>query len=164
MCLLISRVLRLSPWQHPSIHPCLVSLLFIPSLYSTFLFLAAHWVIFFTLRNNIILPEAVCCCLPTPYFYAVLLELRYNVCMHTNFHCYNCYYGPVIGIFIDRVPEATCCCLQTYTSTVNDVLLVMYRMCLLAFIFTSADIRQLWVYLCYSLVVVYKLVMFMWCC
>ena len=24
MCLLISRILRLSPWQHPSIHPCLV--------------------------------------------------------------------------------------------------------------------------------------------
>ena len=41
-------------------------------------------------------------------------------------------------------------------------------MCIMAFIVTSADISQLWVYLCYLLmyslrlfVVVYKLVMFM---
>ena len=33
LVLLISRILRLSPWQHPS---CLVSFLFIPSLYSLF--------------------------------------------------------------------------------------------------------------------------------
>ena len=63
--------------------------------------------------------------------------------MYANFHCYNCEYGPVIGIFIDKLPEAMCCCLQTYT--VNDALLVMYCMCLLAVIVTSAYIRKLWV-------------------
>ena len=45
--------------------------------------------------------------------------------------------------YSDRLPEAICCCLQTYT--VNDVLLVMYCMCLPAFIVTSADKSQLWV-------------------
>ena len=66
--------------------------------------------------------------------------------------------------FKERLPEAICCCLQT--CNVDVVLLVMYY--ILAFIVTSADISQLWVYLCYLLiyclrlfVVVYKLVMFM---
>ena len=62
-----------------------------------------------------------------------------------------------------RLPEAICCCLQTYS--VNVVLLVMCCMCIPAFIVTSADISQLWVYLLiYFLrlgVVIYKLVMFM---
>ena len=90
------------------------------------------------------------------------------LCIYANFHCYtDCYYGPVIGIFIyfkDRMPEAICCCLQT--CSVNVVLLVMCCMCIPVFIVTSADISQLW-YLCYlliyclRLVVVYKLVMFM---
>ena len=68
--------------------------------------------------------------------------------------------------FKERLPEAICCCLQT--CNVDVVLLVMYCMYIPAFIVTSADISQLWVYLCYSLiyclrlfVVVYKLVMFM---
>ena len=84
---------------------------------------------------------------------------------------YTCYYGPVIGIFIhfkERWPEAICCCLQT--CNVDVVLLVMYCMYILTFIVTSADISLLWIYLCYLLiilyclrlfVVVYKLVMFM---
>ena len=66
----------------------------------------------------------------------------------------------------ERLPEAICCCLQT--CNVDVVLLVMYCMYILAFIVTSADISQLWVYLCYLqiyclrlFVVVYKLVMFM---
>ena len=66
--------------------------------------------------------------------------------------------------FKERLPEAICCCLQTCNV---DVVLVMYCMYIPAFIVTSADISQLWVYLCYSLiyclrlfVVVYKLVMF----
>ena len=66
--------------------------------------------------------------------------------------------------FKERLPEAICCCLQTC----NVVLLVMYCMYIPAFIVTSADISQFWVYLCYLLiyclrlfVVVYKLVMFM---
>ena len=66
---------------------------------------------------------------------------------------------------VERLPEAICC-LQT--CNVDVVLLVMCCMCIMAFIVTSADISQLWVYLCYLLmyslrlfVVVYKLVMFM---
>ena len=66
--------------------------------------------------------------------------------------------------FKERLPEAICCCLQT--CNVDVVLLVMYCMYIPGV--TSADISQLWVYLCYSLsyclrlfVVVYKLVMFM---
>ena len=46
--------------------------------------------------------------------------------------------------YLGRLPEAICCCLQTYT--VNDVLLVMYCMCLPAFFVPSADKSQLWVY------------------
>ena len=67
--------------------------------------------------------------------------------MYANFHCYD---GPVIDIFIhfkERMPEAICCCLQTCHVAV--VLLVMY---ISAFIVTSADISQLWVYLCYLLI------------
>ena len=88
------------------------------------------------------------------------------LCIYANFRCYNCYYGPVIGIFKDSLPEAICCCLQT--CDVNVVLMVMCCMCIPVFIVTSADISRLWVYLCYLLiyclrlvVVVYKLVMFM---
>ena len=62
--------------------------------------------------------------------------------------------------FKERLPEAICCCLQT--CNVHVVLYCMYIPV------TSADISQLWVYLCYLLiyclrlfVVVYKLVMFM---
>ena len=55
-----------------------------------------------------------------------------------------------MGILIQfDCPEAICCCLQTCTA--NFVLLVMYCMCLLVFIVASADISQLWVYLCYIL-------------
>ena len=70
--------------------------------------------------------------------------------------------------FKERLPEAICCCLQM--CNVDVVLLVMYCMHIPAFIVTSADISQLWVFLCYLLilnyclrlfVVVYKLVMFM---
>ena len=64
------------------------------------------------------------------------------LCIYANFHC---YYGPVIGIFKDRLPEAICCCLQT--CSVNVVLLVMCCMRIPVFIVTSADISQLWVYL-----------------
>ena len=88
------------------------------------------------------------------------------LCMYANIHCYNCYYGPVIGIFKERLPEAICCCLQT--CNVDVVLLVMYCMYIPTFIVTSADISLLWIYLCHLLiyclrlfVVVYKLVMFM---
>ena len=49
----------------------------------------------------------------------------------------------------ERLPEVICCCLQT--CNVDVVLLVMCCMCIMAFIVTSADISQLWVYLCYLL-------------
>ena len=68
--------------------------------------------------------------------------------MLCSFHCYNCYYGPVIGIcihFKERLPEAICCCLQT--CNVDVVFVVMYCMYIPAFIVTTADISQLWVYL-----------------
>ena len=65
----------------------------------------------------------------------MLLELSY-VCMPT--------FIATIASYLDRLPEAICCCLQTYT--VNDVLLVMYCMCLPAFFVPSADKSQLWVY------------------
>ena len=47
--------------------------------------------------------------------------------------------------FKERLPEAICCCLQT--CNVDVVLLVMYCMYIPAFIVTSADISQLWVYI-----------------
>ena len=47
--------------------------------------------------------------------------------------------------FKERLPEAICC-LQT--CNVDDVLLETYCMYIPAFIVTSADISQLWVYLC----------------
>ena len=72
----------------------------------------------------------------------------------------------IFMLFTIILPEAICCCLQT--CNVDVVLLGMYCMYIQAFIVTSADISQLWVYLCYLLiyclrlcVVVYKLVMFM---
>ena len=54
---------------------------------------------------------------------------------------------PLLQLLIwhsDSLPEAIGCSLQTYT--VTDVLLVMYCMCLPAFIVTSADKSQLWLY------------------
>ena len=45
--------------------------------------------------------------------------------------------------FTERLPDAVCCCLQT--CNVDVVLLVMYYMCILAFIVTSADINHVWV-------------------
>ena len=96
------------------------------------------------------------------YLLSLYRVVEIVLCIYANFHC---YYGPVIGIFKDRLPEAICC-LQT--CSVNVVLLVMCCMCIPVFIVTSTDISQLWVYLCYLLiyclrlvVVVYKLVMFM---
>ena len=54
--------------------------------------------------------------------------------------------------FKERLPEATC--------NVDVVLLVMYCMYIPGFIVTSADISQLWVYLCLPEAIC-KLVMFM---
>ena len=69
----------------------------------------------------------------------MLLELSY-VCMPTLL-----LQLLIWTSYLDRLPEAICCCLQTYT--VNDVLLVMYCMCLPAFFVPSADKSQLWVYI-----------------
>ena len=81
------------------------------------------------------------CCLATSYFYAALLELCYVYVRRLSLLQLRIWAS--YRHFIDRLPEAMCCCLQTYT--VNDALLVMYCMCLLAVIITSADIRKLWV-------------------
>ena len=103
------------------------------------------------------MPGAIYCCLHTCCVYVMLSEV-----------CYATFIANMASYrhFKERLPEAICCCLQTCNVAV--VLLVMYCMCILAFIVTSADISQLWVYLCYLLiyylrlfVVVYKLVMFM---
>ena len=48
----------------------------------------------------------------------------------------NTHYGPVIGIVIQILSKAICCCLQT--CNVDVVLFVMYCMCILLFIVTSA--------------------------
>ena len=116
---------------------------------------------YFTLRN--ILAASIC-------LLTYLLCLSRDVgIMYANLHCYNCYYGPVIGIFIhflkEILPEAICCLQTCY---VDVVLLVMYCMCIPALIVTSANISKLRVYLCSLLIYcprfVYKLVMFMPCC
>ena len=61
--------------------------------------------------------------------------------MCTNLHGHLCLHQLVIG---NVMPEAICCCLQT--CNVDIVLVVMYTP---AFIVSSADISQLWVYLYY---------------
>ena len=93
------------------------------------------------------MPEAIYCCLHT-----CCVSVVFYVCMPT-FTIAN------MGI-LKRLPEAICC-----TCNVDVVLYCMY---IPAFIVTSADISQLWVYLCYLycrrlFVVVYKLVMFIEC-
>ena len=64
--------------------------------------------------------------------------------MYADFHCYIANnYGPVIGILKRD-------CLRLFvviqTCNVDVVLLVMYCIYIQAFIVTSADISQLWVY------------------
>ena len=81
-------------------------------------------------------------------FTRMLCVVGIVLCMYANFHCYNCYIiWAGCRHFKERLPEAICCCLQT--CNVDVVLLVMYCMHIPAFIVTSADISQLWVYLCY---------------
>ena len=121
----------------------------------SFLFFAAHCIL--ALRN--ILPGVV---------YTLVFISCYRKCV--MYVCQLSLLQLLIWAgyrhFKERLPEAICCCLQT--CNVDVVLLVIYCMYIPRFIVTSADISQLWVYLCYSLiyclrlfVVVYKLVMFM---
>ena len=88
------------------------------------------------------------------------------LCMYANFSLLQLLIWAIFIHFKERLPEAICCCLQT--CNVDVVLLIMYCMYIPAFIVTSADISQLWIYLliyCLRLfVVVYKLVMLMLCC
>ena len=84
------------------------------------------------------MPGAIYCCLHTCCVYVVLSELCY-VCTPT--------FIATIANMGHRLPEAIYCCLQT--CNVDVVLLVMYCMYILTFIVTSADISQLWIYLCY---------------
>ena len=133
MCLLIVRVQTSSPWQHTSIHPGLVSLLFIPSLYSflkifhllaSFLFCCTLHIKLYALRN--ILP-AIYCCLHTCCVYVVLSELGYV--WTPTFIATIASYRHFLFI-LKRLPEAI---LQT--CNVDVVLLVMH---IPAFIVTSA--------------------------
>ena len=71
------------------------------------------------------------------------------LCMYANFSLVQLLIWAGYRHFKERLPEAICCCLQT--CNVDVVLLVMYCMYIPGFIVTSADISQLWVYLCYSL-------------
>ena len=80
-------------------------------------------------------------------------------CIHSSRSCLLPFYTIPIFPLLNR---------KIFHLLVNVVLLVMCCMCIPVFIVTSADISQLWVYLCYLLiyclrldVVVYKLVMFM---
>ena len=87
-------------------------------------------------------------------FYAlrnILLGAIYTLVVFMSC-CRNCVMYVRLDIFIhfkERLPEAICC-LQT--CNVDVVLLVMHYMYVPAFIVTSADISQLWVYLCYLLI------------
>ena len=102
---------------------------------------------FYALRNfpNIILPEAIYCCLHTCCVYVMLSELYVHVRQLSLLQLL--IWASYSIHFKERLPEATCCCLQT--CSVDVVLLVMYCMYIPAFIVTSADISQLWVYSCY---------------
>ena len=76
------------------------------------------------------MPEAI-----VVYILVVFMSCRCNCVM------YVCQVSLLQWLKID------CCCLQT--CSVDVVLLVMCCMCILTFIVTSANISQLWVYLCY---------------
>ena len=136
MCLLNVRVQWSSPWQHASIHPGLVFLLFIPSLYSLFFTCLLH---FIGCTLHLFILRGIYC---LRVFVVVYILVVFIPC------CWNCVIYicelsllqllPVIGIFIfkDRLLEAICCCLQT--CSVNVVLLVMNIPA------TTSDISQLW--------------------
>ena len=90
------------------------------------------------------MPGAIYCCLHTCCVYVVLLEVCY-VCTPTFIATIANNYGPVIGIL-----KIDCLRLFVVVYKLDVVLLVMYciYMYIPAFIVTSADISQLWVYLC----------------
>ena len=112
-------------------------------LVSFLFFCCTLHIIFYAQRN--ILPEAIHCCLHTCCVYVVLSKLCY-VCMPTFIATITNILWASYRHFKERLPEAICCCLQT--CNVDVVLLVMHCMYIPAFIVTSADISQLWVYLC----------------
>ena len=62
-------------------------------LYTCYLsgFLDAYCIIYFSSSlRNILLPEAICCCLHTCCVNVVLLEMCYKPSMYANFHCCSC--------------------------------------------------------------------------
>ena len=85
MCLLIVRVQRSSPWQHASIHPGLVSLLFIPSLYSL-----SKDFSFTGLLSHFLLHTAYYILCSEEYIAWGYLLLFTHLCMYANFQRYNC--------------------------------------------------------------------------
>ena len=129
--------LRLSPWQHPSIHPSLPVLSpsflyhpYIPPFKSihllvSFLFLDAHY----SLRN--ILPQAICCCFFMPCYLSYVYMPSFIALWASNRHF--------------KIIWKDCLRLIVVVYTVFYVLLIKYRMCLPACFVTSADKRHLWV-------------------
>ena len=85
-------------------HPCLVSLLFIPSLYSTF----------FNSKNFLFT------CL-LPFFYCTTV-LRSYIQKCIRFCGKRTWHKQVIDINNFLLPEAVCCCLQTCNFCFNETL------------------------------------------
>ena len=82
MCLLIGRILRLSPWQYPSIHPGLVSFLFtitiFPLLYrKIFHLLNPRRTCAGGLRYLSCVCVCLCVCAPAPTTLVSTLKMRY---------------------------------------------------------------------------------------
>ena len=160
MCLLISRLLMLSPWQHPSIHPSLSCLLpFYTIPICPLLDFSTCLLPFFGCTPHIKIVGGTYC---LRLFVVVSLcrVIGIVLCMLLLLQL---LYGPVIGIFTwtDYLR------LTNLYYTVIDVLLIM---CLPACFVTSADKRQLWVYLCYNIFTnisseaICCCLMLMWCC
>ena len=120
---MITRILRLSTWQHryPSIHPslsCLLPFYTIPifpllnrkifHLLVSFLFLDAHYIFTYTEEYRYI--ACLCCCFFMPNCLMLCQLSLLQLLIWTS--------------YLDRLPEAICCYLQTYT--VNECCYVLH--------------------------------------
>ena len=97
-------------------------------------------------------PFFFCCTLHIKFYalWNIIISCGYLLLFsHLLCLCRNCVMYIGIFHFKERLPEAICCCLQT--CNVDVVLVVLYCMYIPAFIVSSADISQLWVYLSYLL-------------
>ena len=150
---MITRILRLSTWQHryPSIHPslsCLLPFYTIPifpllnrkifHLLVSFLFLDAHYI--FTYAEEYRYIACLCCCFFMPNCLMLLYVCQLSLLIWTS--------------YLDRLPEAICCYLQTYT--VNECCIAcVYRLSLsLVLIKASCELFMLLLIYCLWLFVV----------